>query len=449
MSRQYTNFVKKLQNHNAKIVTSVNDYIADKDTNKYPQFEIECERGHIFTIRVTSLHNKIAHLDKNGGSICAECDKPEICGEEMNTREKCQELGFEFVAYQDRQVYYVCKCGNSTNTHATNLSRQGRQAQCPKCQNKHRYADDDIHMRFEKEGCILLGEYISRYEPVKFKCKCNNIAFISFSQFVDGYRCDDCNIQLICEHDRIKKSCIICTKRACPHNRDKYYCLQCTNNSFCKHNKHKGYCKQCDGRRFCEHNVQRKMCIECDPKKACKTCMAIYAPPKYSPYCTRCFYIMRPEIEIPTMYKLKEHYMRDVLSDNFDVQMIFDKILGGCSLKRPDVFIERYTHGIVIECDEKQHKQYSCENKRIMEIFQDIGNRPLVVIRFNPDAYIDRNNVWHNTCFIPNRSGGFSVKKKEWVRRTTRLINLVNKYINEQPLKEITTYNLFYDNYKF
>ena len=29
----------------------------------------------------------------------------------------------------------------------------------------------------------------------------------------------------------------------------------------------------------------------------------------------------------------------------------------------------------------------SCENKRIMEISQDLGHRPIVFIRFNPDEY--------------------------------------------------------------
>jgi len=63
--------------------------------------------------------------------------------------------------------------------------------------------------------------------------------------------------------------------------------------------------------------------------------------------------------------------------------MIFDKQTGGCSKMRPDVFIDKFTHVVIIECDENQHKDTSCENKRTMELFQDFGNRPIVFIRFN------------------------------------------------------------------
>jgi hypothetical protein len=51
-------------------------------------------------------------------------------------------------------------------------------------------------------------------------------------------------------------------------------------------------------------------------------------------------------------------------------------------------------HAIVIEVDENQHKKYdtSCENKRLMELSQDIFHKPLILICFNPDNYIDKKN---------------------------------------------------------
>lgn len=67
-------------------------------------------------------------------------------------------------------------------------------------------------------------------------------------------------------------------------------------------------------------------------------------------------------------------------------QLIFDsKVQGGCSRRRPDALIDLLSHSIVLECDEFGHTGYSCENKRTMEIFEDLGSRPLVVLRFNPD----------------------------------------------------------------
>ena len=51
------------------------------------------------------------------------------------------------------------------------------------------------------------------------------------------------------------------------------------------------------------------------------------------------------------------------------------------------------SHIIVIEIDENIHSNYNCicENKRLMEISKDLGHRPIVFIRFNPDSYIDKD----------------------------------------------------------
>ena len=62
------------------------------------------------------------------------------------------------------------------------------------------------------------------------------------------------------------------------------------------------------------------------------------------------------------------------IEEKFDYQLFTDqKITGGCSRRRPDVAIDLYTHIIILECDEEQHQNYNCENKRVMEIFQDFN----------------------------------------------------------------------------
>ena len=60
-----------------------------------------------------------------------------------------------------------------------------------------------------------------------------------------------------------------------------------------------------------------------------------------------------------------------------------------CSKRRPDLFLDLGYQILIIEIDENQHLDYdcSCENKRIMELSQDVGHKPIVFIRFNPDEY--------------------------------------------------------------
>jgi hypothetical protein len=120
------------------------------------------------------------------------------------------------------------------------------------------------------------------------------------------------------------------------------------------------------------------------------------------------------------------------------------QIDGGCSRKRPDGFLDLLTHSIIIEYDENQHVNYSCENKRMMEIFNDLGDRPVVFIRFNPDEYIDEHGDDIDGCFSFDDKNKLLVNSEEWGIRLEMLINTItNAY--QLPDKEITIYRLFYN----
>ncbi len=74
-----------------------------------------------------------------------------------------------------------------------------------------------------------------------------------------------------------------------------------------------------------------------------------------------------------------------------DVSWICDrKIDGGCSRRRPDLFLDMGSHVVIVELDENKHDEYdrTCENRRMMEISQDLNHRYIVMIRFNPDGYV-------------------------------------------------------------
>jgi hypothetical protein len=157
--------------------------------------------------------------------------------------------------------------------------------------------------------------------------------------------------------------------------------------------------------------------------------------------------VLNPDIEIPRRYKLKEHHMREALQQNFpNTQMTFDKrVSDGCSTFRPDVLIDN-GFPIIIECDENRHRgaSYSCENKRLMTLFQDLGNRPLRVIRFNPDCYTDASGIKYKSCFKATTKG-LSVDKKEWARRIGVLTTTLNTLFGGVPEKELDVLYQFYE----
>jgi hypothetical protein len=85
----------------------------------------------------------------------------------------------------------------------------------------------------------------------------------------------------------------------------------------------------------------------------------------------------------------KEHAVVRHLRRTIDVPLIYDESPGfGCTRRRPDVRFEMMTHDVIVEVDEGQHRNYteSCECARIAEIVGAIGGKPVVFVRYNPDA---------------------------------------------------------------
>lgn len=171
---------------------------------------------------------------------------------------------------------------------------------------------------------------------------------------------------------------------------------------------------------------------------------------KYDGHCIRCFIHLFPENTISTNYKVKERHVTDYINDEFPNEFIFDKsIYGGCSRKRPDAFRDCLTHSLIIEIDENQHKSYEeiCENKRMMEIFEDLAHRPIVFIRFNPDSYIDEDGNKVKSCFVIEKKTGILVldDMNEWIDRICKLKEEIEYHIENIPTKEVTIVNLFYN----
>ena len=130
-------------------------------------------------------------------------------------------------------------------------------------------------------------------------------------------------------------------------------------------------------------------------KKICKTYLCeTRSSKKYDNYCLRCYMYTFPDKPISRNYKTKEFAVVEYVKQQFsEYNWISDKIISsGCSRRRPDLLLELEEQIIIIEIDENQHTDYdcSCENKRIMELSQDVGHKSIIFIRFNPDEYINK-----------------------------------------------------------
>jgi len=238
------------------------------------------------------------------------------------------------------------------------------------------------------------------------------------------------------------------------------------------------YCKKCSSPDMID--VKSSMCIKCElikpcynlkglKAKYCKNCSTIDMidvknvkcsislcdkKQQIDKYCCRCYYYINPTKK-PKRIKVKEEEVSNFIKTSFpELNIIYDQnLIGdiGCIKSRPDVLIHLNKHSIIIECDENQHSYYkdSCKELTRIPNIQEKLNRNLIVIRFNPDAYIDENKKKVPSCFyIDKRIGMNAIKPnqlKNWNNRLETLKDCLNDAINNEPTELITEIKLFFD----
>jgi hypothetical protein len=185
--------------------------------------------------------------------------------------------------------------------------------------------------------------------------------------------------------------------------------------------------------------------------KRCKTPLCdLIVTNKYKGYCLYCFSNIFPDNS--SFYKTKQHYVFEFVHNNFNhLSWIHDKkIYDGCSLRRPDLFLDLGYHIIIIETDENQHILYNttCDNKRLMLLSKDVNHRPIIFIRFNPDTYI-KDGVIIPSCWSTTPKKGLIklINIYQWNYRLHILKNEINFWINPINIshKIIHVVKLFFD----
>jgi len=302
-----------------------------------------------------------------------------------------------------------------------------------------------------KSDCVQCGTR-KLCEHGKKKAVCTDCKGVSICEHgkrrTHCWQCGGCSI---CEHNIQKSTCKICNKNAyCEHGVIKSQCIPCDSASICSHKKIKTKCKLCKGGSVCEHDKLRTYCKPCGGSSLCKSSWCVTGGfKKYNGYCLSCCVNLFPDIPVYRNYKTKEADVASRVKEVFpDFSWVADKIIkDGCSKRRPDLLLDMITHIIIIEVDENKHSKYdsSCENKRLMELSQDLGHRPIVFIRFNPDAFTNSGGVKIPSCWKLNKLGVMSmIKPKEWSERILNLTNTIDYWINNINDKTIKIVEMFY-----
>ena len=175
---------------------------------------------------------------------------------------------------------------------------------------------------------------------------------------------------------------------------------------------------------------------------------------KYNGHCLRCFIYLFPDQPTSRNYKTKETDVVEKICEYFpELTWLTDRrIQDGCSKRRPDLLLDMGSHVIIVEVDETQHSNYdcSCENKRVMQLSQDVGHRPIVFIRFNPDSYTSANGNVVKSCWKLNGLGVMLIaktKEKEWLERINTLKTEIQYWVDNPTVKTIEIIQLYYSGF--
>ena len=269
------------------------------------------------------------------------------------------------------------------------------------------------------------GKSICEHGVQKSVCKkCDGVSICEHG--IVRSICKQCVGGSVCEHGRVKSGCKACGgSQICQHGKYKSGCVECDGSNICEHKKLLRNCKECGGKSYCEHGKFKYLCKPCDGRGLCKApfceiTVGSTTKQKYNGYCLRCCVYLCPEIPVIRNYKTKENEVVSLIKRAFPDQTWFHdiRIQDGCSLRRPDLRVDMGSHVIIVEVDEYAHSSYdsSCENFRLMQISKDIGYRPLVCIRFNPDKYTTSSGETITSCWKTNKRGIYVIAKRQTKR---------------------------------
>ena len=385
---------------------------------------------------MSKIRTKCEHEKrKDSCIICNDCGHGKL-------KYNCKECGGSRLCKHEKLKYNCNDCGGS------GLCKHGKRiSRCKKCGGSA-FCE---HGK-EKHGCVICND--CGHGKLKYYCReCDGSAFCEHGK--NKSICKECEGSAFCEHGKNKRYCKECDGSAfCEHGKQKRYCKECNGSAFCEHKKQKTRCKECHGSQICKHDKRKERCKECDGHELCKNeWCETNGNIKYEGYCMPCFVNNPENQDKPAMrnYKTKEKDVVDRITQTFtSFTWVADKkVQDGCSRRRPDLLLDMGSHIIIVEIDESKHTDYdcSCENKRLMELSQDLQHRPIVFIRFNPDDYTNQDGILVKSCWKLNKLGVMQItktKQKEWEERIESLKQQIQYWIDNPTEKTIEIIELFY-----
>lgn len=124
---------------------------------------------------------------------CGRIGLKRLTSEQIKTEVEARGCKFisEIFACDTHLVTCICKCGKVRNCSLIDLRRSSG---CENCRNKQlAIGFEVVKETFAINNCELLeNDYKNIYEPLKFRCSCGLIEYISFDRFRKAKACSVC-----------------------------------------------------------------------------------------------------------------------------------------------------------------------------------------------------------------------------------------------------------------
>jgi hypothetical protein len=254
------------------------------------------------------------------------------------------------------------------------------------------------------------------------------------------------------------------------YNNKKFECDKC-HSKYDYENTLKRHYKTCQGvakisnnykvnYNLCEHNTSKRSCKKCGTglcqSEACSVYENIDKP--FAAYtheglklCINCYNHIALGGKQKKMVRKEQFVLAELQRQLPELESFFVlwdcPIEGGCSNKRPDMLYDFGIGSLVIEIDEDAHKAEdpSCREKRMCQIYEDLAERPIIFIRFNPDKYENRSKMFRMTP----KSGQLKCNETEFEYRMEKLVEEVKKVYNMYVIDQEIPDKLFNVKYLF
>jgi len=207
--KEYIN--NNITGNGCSIITTKDDFELEKDRLSKActliKIEIKCSCGDIF---ITNFNNFKSYNKKQ----CNKCGKMLMIDSkklnyndvkyfiENESNSGCKLISESYIKATEK-LNIQCKCGIIYSASYAKF-KYGNQRECPKCSHIRRIAErsstfDEVKYYIETESnsdCKLLSKkYLGIIKNLEIKCKCGEIFYTSFNNFLnrDKHQCDKCS----------------------------------------------------------------------------------------------------------------------------------------------------------------------------------------------------------------------------------------------------------------